>query len=195
MTKSVFQSEVCTEYARTLIRVKARQLVRRSGFSRSDQDDVEQELVLNLLGQARRYDPDRASMSTFIARVVDSGVAMLLRKRKRQKRAPGLSAQSLELLVGASTGKTQLLGATLSGEDRDRRLGRRSLSDLAIYVDAEAFDFAMRGLPSQLLEIVSRVMESSPAAAARDLGISRRQVAAALVAVRQHFERAGFGND
>jgi hypothetical protein len=187
--------EVFNEYARTLIRVKARQLVHRSGFSRSDQDDLEQKLVLHLLSQARHYDRDRASINTFIARVVDSGVAMLLRKRKRQKRAPGLSAQSLELLVGDSSGKPQPLGATLSDEDRDRRLSRRSLSDLALYVDAEAFDFAIRGLPSHLLEIVRRVMESSPAAAARDLGISRRQVTAALVAVREHFERAGFGDD
>lgn len=185
--------EVFNKYARTLIRVKARQIIRRSGFSRSDQDDVEQELVIHLLSQARRFDPTRASVNTFVARVVDSGVAMLLRKRRRQKRAPGLSAQSLEMLVGDSSGKTQLLGATLTDEDRDRRLGQQSLSDLARYVDGEAFNFAVRALAPELQEMFRRVMARSPAAAARNLGISRRQVTAALVAVRQHFERAGFG--
>lgn len=40
-------TDVCTEYARTLIRVKARQIVRRPGFSSSDTDDVEQDLFLH----------------------------------------------------------------------------------------------------------------------------------------------------
>ena len=71
-------SHVCTEYARTLIRVKARQIVCRPGFSRSDTGDVEQDLYLHLLSQAQQFDPTRGSINTFIARVVDSAVAMLV---------------------------------------------------------------------------------------------------------------------
>jgi DNA-directed RNA polymerase specialized sigma24 family protein len=81
MSKAFDPQEIVTEYARTLIRVKAKQIVRRPGFSRSDQADVEQDLVVHLLCQAEHFDPERASLNTFIARVIDSAVAMLVRER------------------------------------------------------------------------------------------------------------------
>jgi len=45
MNRRFRRNDIVTEYARTLIRVKAKQLIRRPGFCRSDQDDVEQDLT------------------------------------------------------------------------------------------------------------------------------------------------------
>jgi DNA-directed RNA polymerase specialized sigma24 family protein len=81
-------NEICTEYARTAIRVKTTQLIRRRGFSRSERPDIEQELMVYLLSQADRFDPSRSSLNTFVARVIDSGAATLVRNRKRLKRCP-----------------------------------------------------------------------------------------------------------
>jgi len=72
MQSAEVRDRVLTEYAESSIRVKARQLTRRPEFNRSDREDLEQELWLALLSQAGQYDPKRASLHTFIDRVVAS---------------------------------------------------------------------------------------------------------------------------
>ena len=75
-----------TDYVKTLIQVKARQLRRQRGFTRSDEDDLRQELWLALIGQADKFDPRRASFNTFVDRVVRTAVRMLLRRSDRLER-------------------------------------------------------------------------------------------------------------
>ena len=59
-------------YAAGLIRFKARQLVGQAGFTASDREDIEQKLILDLLRRLPKYNPKRAQLNTFIARVVDT---------------------------------------------------------------------------------------------------------------------------
>src|SRR4051812_1985208 len=83
-------------YARNLIQRKARQISRRAGFSRSDVQDIEQDLTLALLRKLPQFDPRRgASPDTFADRVIISAVKMMLRDAGRQKRAAGRHARSL----------------------------------------------------------------------------------------------------
>ena len=65
-----------------LIRFKARQLVGKAGFTASDREDIEQELILDLLRRLPKYDPKRAQRNTFIARVVEHRVATLIAAQK-----------------------------------------------------------------------------------------------------------------
>jgi len=58
------------DYAVQLIKYKARQLVGRVGFTESDREDLEQEMVLDLLRRLPKFDPKRAGRNTFIARIV-----------------------------------------------------------------------------------------------------------------------------
>ncbi|MBK8915019.1 MAG: sigma-70 family RNA polymerase sigma factor [Phycisphaerales bacterium] len=74
------------EYATTLIRLKARQLIGQYGFSRSDREDLEQELTLNLLIRLSRFDPSKGQPATFVRMVVDRRVASLIRERKSLSR-------------------------------------------------------------------------------------------------------------
>jgi len=184
-------NEVCNEYASTLIRVKARQLIRRPGFSRSDEGDIVQKLNLHLLRQAQHFDPTRSSLNTFIARVVDSAVAMLLRDRGRLKRAPadGTEIQSLEVMVEVRGEPPTPLWATISLADLDRRTGGLSQPNTAIFENAEAFAAAMESMSPEHRDICCRILGGSRA------GLSRRKVRAAMVVIRQHFERAGFGQE
>ena len=48
------------EYAVRIIKYKARQLVGRVGFTESDREDLEQEMILDLLQRLPKYDPARA---------------------------------------------------------------------------------------------------------------------------------------
>ena len=112
------QDAVLTAYAQSLIKYKARQLTRRPGFTKSDQEDVEQDLTVHLLTQAHRFDPKRGSANTFAAHVIKSAAAMLLRDRGRRKRAAGFTALSLERTqVGQNTETTTSLRDLIGAAD------------------------------------------------------------------------------
>jgi hypothetical protein len=186
--------EVYTDYARTLIQVKARQLTHKPGFSRSDRADIEQELTLHLLSQAAHFDPARGSVNTFVDRVVTSSARMLMRRRGRLKRAPapGVLLQSLEVMVEVPGEPPQPLWQTLMPEDLERRTGGKSVPSAAIEEDAEAVACAVRSLSPAQQDICRRLMTGNVTSVARDLGISRRSLRANLVTIREQFKRAGF---
>src|SRR5690606_9552561 len=121
---------VLTDYAKNLIEFKARQLSLRRDFCRSDREEIQQELWLAVVGQADRFDPERASLDTFIDRVVNTAVAMILRDRERQVRAQGFRTQSLDA-VSSNDRTKQPLAAKSAEDDLDRRLGRERRDELA----------------------------------------------------------------
>ena len=186
---------VYSDYARTLIRIKARQLSRRADFSRSDEDDIAQDLTLHLLCQAQQFDPSRASAKTFVTHVVNSCVAMILRERARQKRMPdnGTQVQSLESLVNVPDGPPVTLGETISLHDVQRRTGAVSKSEAEVRDNAEAFHHAMQSLPTAVREVCERLKVGSRASVAREMHMSRRRLAAMLAHARQQLEKAGLG--
>lgn len=185
--------EIVTEYARTLIRVKAKQIVRRPGFSRSDQPDVEQDLVVHLLCQAQHYDPDRGSLNTFIARVVDSAVAMLVRERGREKRNPSGDAevQSLAEMVPRPDGPPEALARLISQLDLERRTGGASLSDAQLFELVADVASVIPTLPPELQDICRSLLTRNRRETEADLGISRRGLQAAMVLIREHFVNSG----
>ncbi|MDW8266077.1 MAG: hypothetical protein RMJ52_12190, partial [Gemmataceae bacterium] len=63
---------ILTDYAKKLIRIKARQLSHRRDFHDIACTDLEQELWLVLVKAARLFDPAKASLDTFIDRVVNT---------------------------------------------------------------------------------------------------------------------------
>ncbi len=196
MRKAFHANEVVTEYARTLIRVKAKQIVRRPGFSRSDQDDVEQDLVLHLLNQAQHFDPARGSLNTFIARVVTSGVQMLVRERRRIKRCPaGVEIHSLEVKLEQLDGPPAPLWATISHADLQRRTGSASMSDAELYELVEGVASVMAILPPELQKVCKSLMERNRAETESELGMSRRGYEAAMGRIRQHFAQSGLAKN
>lgn len=197
MAKAPHNNKFVNEYAQTLIRVKARQIVRRPGFSRSDQSDVEQDLFLHLLSQAQHFDPARASLNTFIARVVDSAVAMLVRERNRNKRVPpsGIVIQSLEVKVDQADGPPVPLAETISTADVKRRLGGAPLSDTDLFELVEDVTSVVGSLPSALQDVCNSLLKRNRSETEREIGLSRRKYAAAMDPIRQHFARAGFGKN
>lgn len=188
-------SHVCTEYARTLIRVKARQLVRRPGFNRSETGDVENDLFLHLLNQAKQFDPGRGSINTFIARVIDSAVAMLVRERRREKRTPetGVVVQSLEVMIDQADGPPAPLGSTLSQADAERRVGGDSVSGIHLFELADDVAHLIDALPPELQAVCRARMNRNRSETESDLGLSRRNYDAALELIREHFAQGGFG--
>lgn len=195
MSQVLRGNDVCTEYARTLIRVKARQLVRRPGFNRSETGDVENDLFLHLLNQIQQFDPARGSLNTFIARVIDSAVAMLIRERQRGKRTPeaGVVIQSLEVMVDQADGPPAPLGATLSQADAERRTGGHSMSGIELFELADDVAHLIDALPPDLQAVCRARLTRNRSETESDLGLSRRSYDAAIELIRQHFAQGGFG--
>lgn len=183
---------VLTAYVQSLIQFKARQLCRKPGFSRSDQDDLAQELTLRLLEKAHLYDPNRgASVDTFADRVVNSAVRMILRDRRRLKRAPGIGALSLDTTAVLVNSKPVLLSDMVQRSDRDRlTLTTQPESD-----DLRHISGAVNTLAEDLANIARRIMAGDTVAAiAREMGVSRRQIYSAIRQIRLHFQNSGLGD-
>lgn len=195
MLPAEVQKLVENEYARTSIRVKAKQLSRRKDFGSSCREDIEQDLWLHLLGQAARFDGDRSSLNTFIDRVVNSAAASLVRSREREMRADGFHAQSLDSIADDSSCKKRTLRSSLSPEDGARRKGRTPLSDIDQLEQLEALDSALASMPPEMRDMCEQLMAgTTPTTLARQFGISRRQMRRRLEEARAYFEAAGLGN-
>jgi len=192
MSSGLDPKEIVTKYA-TLIRVKAKQIVRRPGFSRSDQPDIEQSLVVFLLEQVQHFDPSRASLNTFIARVIDSAVAMLLRDQGRAKRNPAGDAelQSLAEMVPQPDGPPEPLARLISQLDLERRTGGASLSDAQLFELVADVASVIPTLPPELQEICRSFLTRNCSETEAELGLSRRKRQAAMEAIREHFVNSG----
>ena len=178
-------------YARSLIRIKARQLTRYPGFTRSDQKDLEQELWTMLLAQADQFDPDRASINTFIACVVNASIRMILRDSRRECRAEGLQAQSLD---NGSAGPGDSQTSQLSEADLRRRHSMAADDEQRQREDREAIEFALSQMPDEVRAICRHNMGGTVHSASYELGISRRQIRNKLDEARRWLNRAGFSD-
>lgn len=187
------RAALLSEYARGLIRYKARQLSRKPTFNRSDEEDIEQDLTVHLLSQAHRFDPKRASANTFAARVVESAVKMMLRNRRRKKRAAGFSAQSIDCAGSRPPDDAGSLREVLSDADGRRRTGTTAGDPEQVERLAAVLD-AYQSLPPELQDVCRRLIDSPAASIARELGISRRQVRNTIERIRSYFESTGLGD-
>jgi RNA polymerase sigma factor (sigma-70 family) len=185
------RSALTTPYVRTLLQIKARRLSHRPEFRRADPADVEHDLIVHVLRQASRYDPARGAVTTFVARVVETAAAMLIRERKRLKRAAGHGAISLEQTGPRDDRRRAALGDVVVEDDLRRRCGGRTRNEKR---DAELSADVARALETltpRQREIAKRLTRAAEASVAREMDISRRQVRKAVEAIRKRFEEAG----
>lgn len=172
------------QYAARLIKFKARQLARRSGFSRTDRGDLEQEMWVDLIDRLPRYDPDKASLNTFIARVVERKVVSILRYHLAEMRSPGRNEASLnDPAVDCDGRVVERHQTTPEAASTWQRLHdlRRDLAEVRAH------------LPSGLLQSIMDeiALGGTINSIAGELGISRRAAERHLDELRRIFEDAG----
>ncbi len=192
MSQDPVRNALTSQYVQKLLKIKARQLARRPEFRRSAPSDLRHDLIGYILKQADRFDPSRACVKTFIARVVDSAAAMMCRERRRLKRAAGIRAISLEGTVLEGDRRETSLSQLIDETDLRRRYGG-AVSCPERQADlAEDLADALAALPLELCRVALQLMNgSNEASVAREMGISRRQVRKAIAAIRKHLEDAG----
>ncbi|MEM7622998.1 MAG: sigma factor [Planctomycetota bacterium] len=177
-----------------LIRIKARQLCRRSDVSRSDQDDMQQEMRLYLWKKAHLFDPGRGNIEAFVTTAINSWVAMHLRGLDRIKRRGDATAISLERTLIENEGDVTSLGSVITDADRGRRNNAGSPDPVESHDLRDAIDHALAQLTGQERSLLEYVAEHGISAAARTRKVSRRQIYNALEGMRSRFEDAGLGS-
>ena len=189
-------SALTGKYAKKHLKIKAGQLIRRPEFQKMDLADIEQHLACHVLEQANKYDPKRSAPNTFISRMVETAIALLIRDHKRLKRACGIRTVSLDSPYLSSTMKHKMsLINIISESDQRRHYGghpRDSQRKVELSTDImQAFE----GLTDLQLEIAKYLAITTEASISRVMAISRRQVRKEVLAIRKHFQKLGLGED
>ena len=178
-------------YAAGLIRFKARRLIGQAGFTASDREDIEQELMLDLLRRLPKYNPKRAQLNTFIARVVEHRIASLIEAQKAGIRDYRRCRCSLNECFEDADGRSVERVDTFDQEDYLLRTGGQSrpseeLSALAIDVAA-----VIEGLPHELRNLCRRLKAETVTGISRDTGVPRGTIYESIKKLREIFEDAG----
>lgn len=180
-------------YTQTLIRIKARQLCRRTDFSYSDYDDMRQGMRLHLLEKAHMFDPQRGNLEAFVTQLVNTWVAMQLRHHDCIKRRKDKKAASLERTMVEHEDETTHLGHVLLEDDGQRRTQTYPKSDVERFELHEAVELVMSKFDPDDRDLLLSIAKHGLKATARLRGVSWRQVTNARDRLRRAFEKAGLG--
>jgi len=189
------QDIVLNPFTVTFIRVKAAQLIKRSDFSSSDFDDLQQDMRLYLLEKARLFDPERGNIESFVTKTVNSCVGMLLRRQDCRKRCEDKKAVSLERTMVEHEDEITDLGHVLLEDDGQRRRRVYPKSDFEHFELNEAVAHVMAKLDPDDRDLLLSTAEHGLKETARRRGVSWRQVTNARERLRKEFEKAGLGRD
>ena len=179
------------DYAANLIKKKARQLVGKYGFTRSDREDLEQELVLDLLGRLSRFDQNRAERDAFINYVVKHKIATIIEKRTAEKRDYRRCPCSLNERVQGDDGESVERGDMIDQYEYLRRTGesRRQPEEVCdMSIDMQEF---LENLPHKHRDLCERLMTESIAETARHTNTPRSTVYESIKDLRVLFEGRG----
>jgi RNA polymerase sigma-70 factor (ECF subfamily) len=180
-------------YAARLIRIKARQLVGKAGFTEGDRNDLEQELIIDLLQRMHHFNPAKAKKTTFMTRIVERHIATLLEARHAQCRDWRMCRVSLNTPHENDNGDIRELidhidseGTLSNSEPETRESAINSLRmDVTRVIDA---------LPADLRDLCDRLRENNMAEIARELGVARTTLYDKLARIRQAFRAAGLSD-
>jgi RNA polymerase sigma-70 factor, ECF subfamily len=176
-----------------LIRRKACQLIRYSGFSRSDREDIEQELRLKLVKQLARYTPQRGHRHAFVKAVVERHVASLLRDRRATKRDHRRIC-SLHVLVDIGDDEKIELAQSIGQRELNAQRHRHPRSDEELAQLTQDMAEVIAKLPDELRNLAERLKTQTRSEIARDTGIPRTSRNESIRRLRRRFENTGLKN-
>jgi RNA polymerase sigma-70 factor, ECF subfamily len=178
-------------YAVRIIKHKARKLVGHSGFTESDREDLEQEMMMDLFRRLPKYNPNLSQRNTFIAQVVEHMAAMIIEARKAGQRDYRLCNCSLNDRLEDDEGGSVERMETIDQEDYLSRTGRlsqpfREVQDAAIDICR-----ALDSLPPEFQELCHRLQTDTVLEISREKGTPRGRIYESLKELREIFEDAG----
>ena len=187
------EHDLANGFAARLIREKANQLVGRLGFTKSDREDLEQELKLRLWMRSHKFDPAKRHWNVFVTTVVERHVASILQRAGRTKRSADSPPVSLSELVADGDDLLVELGATIGPEHREALTGRYCDSDVNLSDLKFDVEHVLAGLPDDLRRLCELLKVHCVTDAAQLLGIPRTTASSMITRLRETFAQAGLG--
>lgn len=179
------------DYAARLIRYKAKHLVGHAGFSQHELQDLEQELVLDLLKRLPNFNPQKAKLQTFIARIVEHRIATIIEEREASKRDWRSCSSSLNDAITTEDDKSCERLEIYDMDEYLRQMGRleRPAGErLDLSIDLAD---ALARLPEDLRILCERLQDESVSDISRNTGIPRGTLYDKINRIRRLFEDAG----
>jgi len=178
------------EYAVKAVRHTTHALVRRGRIQEADREDLEQELMLDLLRRLPRFDPARATLRTFVSRVVRHRGAQIIAATWSAKSNGRRAAVSLHDLVEDGTGESVERWETLDEETGRRRSGGVGDAEVARDIRID-LDGVLGDLPPEERDLCDWLLHHSVTEAARSKDTSRASIWRRMQPVRARFATAG----
>jgi hypothetical protein len=155
------------QFAKSLVRIKARQLVRIiRDAAIGSQQDLEQDLLLEVVVRWPGFDPNRGNAEAFVESVVRAKLCKMLRDAKRAKRVSG---------------------PTVSADGGDAIDPADDLRVLCIRMDVET---VVSKLDAVKRSVCDQLLRESVSEAARQLRTPRSTLEYAVNSVRDHFKKS-----
>lgn len=181
------------EYEITTIRVKAKNLIGKAGFTKDDLEDIQQEIILDILQRLPGYDPAKSSRRTFINDIADNKIARLIEERNADKRDYHSTPESLDAVNddGDRTWESRINSVT--NEDFPWNVWS-GLSDFDRLELREDIIPVLKKLPPKLQDICIRLMQNSICGVSIETGIPKTTLLDHMKKIRKHFEKSGLKN-
>ena len=164
------------DYAVNLIRYKTRRLIGQAGYTRSDREDIEQDLSLHLRQQLPKHDPRKGTLKTYINAVLDNKIRTMVSARLTSQYDFRQHDCSLDEPVEADTGDMVSRAEAIDAEEylmATGRLNRRTLDAVELRIDVRC---AVSMLPADLQNLCARLQERTIVDIAREDGVSRQKI-------------------
>ena len=164
------------DYAVNLIRYKTRRLIGQAGYTRSDQEDIEQDLSIHLRQQLPKHDPRKGTLKTFVNTVLDNKIRTMVSARLTSQFDFRQHDCSLDEMIEADTGDTVSRTEAIDAEEylmATGRLNRRTLDVVELRIDVQC---AVSMLPADLQDLCARLQERTIVDIAREDGVSRHKI-------------------
>lgn len=190
MQSSQQQNEMFN-YAAAMARFKARQLIGIAGFTESDRDDLEQELMSAVISRMPQFNARRGSPKTFVACIVARKIITLIRYRTTGSRDFRREAFSLDQPAAGSDDAALLQGDCVADDIADPAGASHVRREVEQTELAEATQQALSGLPGDLRRLCELLKTGRLADAARELGVPRSTLRNRVSRLRELFEAAG----
>lgn len=174
-----------------LIKHKAWSLVGTIGFTISDRDDLEQELVLDLIKRLPKFDPNRAQLMTFVARIIDNKIASMIEARKSCFFDFRMHSFSLNEPYLDIDGYTIERGDEIDEDDYLMRTGTRSHAAIDLIDLRTDLSKVISDLSPELQELCGRLQSQNVTDISTSTGVARYKVYAEISRLRLIFKEAG----
>ena len=187
--------ELTQGFAARFIRHKCRQLVGQLGLTRSDRDDLEQDMRMALIERFEQFDSAVAHWNVFVTTIVEHAVVAILEHRGAEKRGHGLGIATLHTLVNDGEGGYTELAQCVLDDERSNMTGFVPRDPQEVFELSEDLSTVLDRLPPDLREMCERLKTMSITELAREMDVPRRTLRDRLESVRHALRGAGFGEN